>query len=205
MIATTDKPNVADLLGAATKKKGTTNHLTFSEPGVLALAERWLSMSAQQDEAEREKKLLADQILASVSRWHRETCQKRHSFDGTVVLPAASGAVRISFQNRYGKIPLDRENELRAALHGDYDRLVKRNVGIKVKKEVAEDPDKLEKLVLTLAEALGDQFAETFEVEQFLSPTDLFTQTSYQFSDETRTALEAAGVKQVTAFVKGKA
>ena len=94
---------------------------------------------------------------------------------------------------------------MRAALHGDYDRLVKRNVGIKVKKEVAEDPDKLEKLVLTLAEALGDQFAETFEVEQFLSPTDLFTQTSYQFSDETRTALEAAGVKQVTAFVKGKA
>ena len=93
MTATTDKPNVADLLGAATKKKGTTNHLTYSEPGVLALAERWLSMSAQQDEAEREKKLLADQILASVSRWHRETCQKRHSFDGTVVLPAASGAV----------------------------------------------------------------------------------------------------------------
>lgn len=199
--------DAAALLGAAAKKtKGASAHLNFTEQPALVTAERWLALSVQKDEAERDMDLLADQILSAVRPWHRETCQRRRTFDGTVNLTTPAGVLRVSFQNRYSKIPLDREPELRAAVGDDYDRLFKRHVALKVKKDVADDPQRLEQLVVSLAESIGaDNFAACFEVEQSLSPTEVFTQTSCQLSEETRTALETAGVKQTIGFAKGKA
>jgi hypothetical protein len=66
---------------------------------------------------------------------------------------------------------------------------------------VAEDPARLEQLVVALAESIGaDNFASLFEVEQSLIPNTAFTETSCQLPPETRTALAAAGVKQIVAM-----
>src|SRR5262249_23541195 len=95
----------------------------------------------------------------------------------------------------------ERRDEIAAAVHGDVDRMFKATVTLKVKKEVAEDSDHLEKLVTQLGDVLGaDGFAEAFDVEQSLTPTKAYTETSFQLPPEARAALAAAGVKQIVAM-----
>ena len=197
----TEPLSAAALLGAATKKptKGT-SHLAYSGTGTEAAA-RWLVLGRQAEEIERELGLLRDAILGVVTPWHEETCARRRAHESTVEIATPSGTLRVSFQHRYAKLPLDREAGLRAAVNDDFDRFFKRSVSLKVKKEVAEDPARLEQMVLALAQSIGaENFAALFEVEQSLTPTKAFTETSCQLPSETRAALTAAGVKQVVAM-----
>jgi tRNA U38,U39,U40 pseudouridine synthase TruA len=128
-------------------------------------------------------------------------CARGHAHEPTVVIETPTGALRVSFQHRYTKLPLDLETDLRGLLGDDYDRLFKRAVSLKVKKEIAEDPAQLDAMVIALAEALGAKnFASFFEVEQSLTPTKTFTEAKWQFPVETRAALQLAGVRQIVAF-----
>ena len=162
---------------------------------------RWLELDAQVAEAERELALLRDQILGVIRPWHDETCARRRAHEATVGVETPKGTLRVSFQDRYAKLPLDGEPALRERLGDDFERYFKRAVSLKVKKAVAEDPAQLEAMVIALAEKLGaDNFASLFEVEQSLTPTKTFTESNCQLSTETRTALQAAGVKQIVAF-----
>src|SRR5262245_58144240 len=79
--------------------------------------------------------------------------------EATVVVETPTGALRVSFQHRYTKLALDREEHLRELLGEDYERYFKRTVSLKVKKEGAEDRERLDAMVLDLAEAPG---AENF-------------------------------------------
>ena len=189
------------LLGAATKKSArSSSHLTYTGTNIEAAA-RWLVLGRQAEEIERELALHRDTILGVVAPWHEETCARRRAHESTVEISTPAGTVRVSFQHRYGKLPLDREAALRAAVNDDFDRYFKRSVSLKVKKEVAEDPARLEHMVLALAKTLGaENFAAMFEVEQSLAPTKVFTESSWQLSPETRASLASAGVKQVVAM-----
>jgi hypothetical protein len=130
-----------------------------------------------------------------------ETCARRRAHEATVVVETPTGALRVSFQHRYCKLGLDREEHLRQVLGDDFERFFKRTVSLKVKKEVAEDPAQLEQMVMALAEALGaENFASLFEVEQSLAPTKAYTETSCQLPAETRAALNLAGVRQIVAL-----
>src|SRR5207247_1975613 len=173
--------SAAALLGAATKKTTkSTSHLIYTGTGTEAAA-RWLVLGRQAEEIERELALLRDAILSVVAPWHEETCARRRAHESTVEITTPAGTVRVSFQHRYGKLPLDREAGLRAAVNDDFDRYFKRSVSLKVKKEVAEDPTRLEQMVLALAKTLGaENFAAMFEVEQSLAPTKVFTESSWQ-------------------------
>src|SRR2546423_9390723 len=146
--------SAAALLGAATKTptKGT-SHLSYTGPAAEPAA-RWLVLGHQAEEIEREMGLLRDAILDAVAPWHEETCARRRAHESTVEIATPSGTVRVSFQHRYTKLPLDREAALRQAVNGDYERFFKRSVSLKVKKEVAEDPARLEQMVLTLAKSM---------------------------------------------------
>ena len=190
--------SAAALLGAATKKPTKdTSHLTYTGPAAEPAA-RWLLLGRQAEEIEREIALLRDAILGVVAPWHEETCARRRAHESTVEIATPSGTVRVSFQHRYAKLPLDREAALRTAVNDDFERYFKRSVSLKDKKEVAEDPARLEQMVLALAETLGaENFAALFDVEQSLAPTKTFTESSCQLPSETRAALAAAGVKQV--------
>jgi len=117
-----------------------------------------------------------------------------------------AGTVRVSFQHRYGKLPLDREAGLRAAVNDDFETLLQALGVAEVKKEVAEDPTRLEHMVLALAkdarcrELRGDVRGRANR----LAPTKVFTESSWQLTPETRAALATAGIKQVVAMAASK-
>jgi hypothetical protein len=189
------------LLAGATKKAKTTSHLVYTGEAGQEAAARWLELNAQFAETERELALVRDQVLDVIRPWHEETCARRRMHEATVVVETPTGALRVSFQHRYAKLALDREEHLRQVLGEDFERLFKRTISLRVKKEVAEDPERLESMVLALAEALGaDNFASLFEVEQTLTPTKVLTETSCQLPPETRAALNLAGVRQIVAI-----
>jgi hypothetical protein len=172
-------PSAAALLAGATKKAKTTSHLVYSGDASREAAARWLELDAKLAETERELGLVREQILDVIRPWHEETCARRRAHEPTVVIETPAGALRVSFQHRYTKLPLDLETDLRGLLGEDFDRCFKRAVSLKVKKEVAEDPAQLDAMVIALAEALGaDNFATYFEVEQSLTPTKAFTETN---------------------------
>jgi hypothetical protein len=193
--------SAAALLGAAGKKPKGSSHLVYTGDDGREAAARWLKLHATQKETERELELARDQVLGIVAPWHEETCARRRAHESTVVIETKDGTARVSFQDRYSKLPIDREEQLRQVLGAGFDSFFKRGVSLKVKKEVAEDPARLEQLVVVLAESIGaDNFASLFEVEQSLIPNTAFTETKCQLPPETRAALAAAGVKQIVAM-----
>jgi hypothetical protein len=197
--------SAAALLGAAAKKPKNDSHLVYTGEDGREAAARWLKLQATQKETERELELARDQVLGVVAPWHEETCARRKAHEPTVVIETKEGTARVSFQDRYSKLPIEREEELRRVLGNSYDGFFKRGVSLKVKKEVAEDPARLEQLVLALAESIGaENFASLFEVEQCLIPTTAFTETKCQLPPETRVAVAAAGVKQIVAMASKK-
>lgn len=196
------KVSAAALLGSATKKSSkSSSHLAYTGPAALQAAARWLETNAKAEEAERELALLRDEILKDVRIWHADACARLRRHESTVELTTTAGKVRVSFQHRYSKIPLESETALREAVGDEFEKYFKRSVALKVKKEVAEDPERLEQLVIALAESIGaDNFASLFEVEQTLAPTKAFTESSCQLPAATREALGSAGVKQIVAM-----
>jgi hypothetical protein len=193
--------SAAALLAGAAKKGKATSHLVYTGETGQEAAARWLELSTQFAETERELGLARDQVLDVIRPWHEETCARRRAHEATVVVETPTGALRVSFQHRYCKLGLDREEHLRQVLGDDFERFFKRTVSLKVKKEVAEDPAQLEQMVMALAEALGaENFASLFEVEQSLAPTKAYTETSCQLPAETRAALNLAGVRQIVAL-----
>ena len=133
--------------------------------------------------------------------WHEDTCARRKAHESTVVVETPTGAMRVSFQHRYTKLALDREEHLLQLLGDDFARYFKRTVSLKVKKEVAEDPERLNAMVLEVAKAFGEEnFDRLFEVEQSLAPTKAYTESNCQFPAETRAALNLIGVRQIVAL-----
>jgi hypothetical protein len=193
--------SAAALLGAAAKKPKGNSHLVYTGEDGREAAARWLKLHTTKEETERELELARDQVLGVVRPWHEETCARRRAHEPTVVIETKDGTARVSFQDRYTKLPIECEEELRRILGDRYEGLFKRGVSLKVKKEVAEDPARLEQLVVALAESIGaENFASLFEVEQCLIPNTAFTETKCQLPADTRTALAAAGVKQIVAM-----
>ena len=182
--------SAADLLAGATKKGKASTHLVYTGEGQEAAA-RWLELNAKLAETDRELGLARDQVLDLIRPWHEETCARKRAHEATVVVQTPTSALRVSFQHRYAKLGLDREEHLRQVLGDDFERYFK----------VAEDPAQFEQMVLALAEALGaENFTSLFEVEQSLTPTKAYTETSCQLPAETRAALNLAGVRQIVAL-----
>src|SRR5262249_62223581 len=103
------------------------------------------------------------------------------------------------------KIPAGQEEHLRDAVKDGYDRFFKPAASLKVRKEIAEDPERLNDVVLRLADTLGDDFAEIFEAEQTIAPTKCFTEQRYKELDaEANAKLELIGVRQVVAMAEHK-
>src|SRR5262245_16693775 len=191
--------SAADLLAGATKKGKPSNHLIYVGEVGCEAATRWLDLNDKLAETERELALARDRVLDVIRPWHEDACAKRKAHESTVVAETPTGALRVSFQHRYAKLGLDREEHLRELFGADCERYFKRTVSLKVKKEVAEDPERLDAMVLALAEALGvENFSSLFEVEQSF-PTKAYTESTCQFPAETRAALNLIGVRQIVA------
>src|SRR5262245_60860933 len=114
--------SAADLLAGATKKGKSSNHLVYvGEVGCEAAA-HWLDLNDKLAETERELALARDRVLDVIRPWHEDTCAKRKAHESTVVVETPTGALRMSFQHRYTKLALDREEHLRTLFGDDYGR-----------------------------------------------------------------------------------
>ena len=99
----------AAALLAATKKAKATSHLVYTGEAGQEAAARWLELNGQFAETERELALVRDRVLDVVRPWHEETCARRLTHEPTVVVETLTGALRVSFQHRYTKLAMDRE------------------------------------------------------------------------------------------------
>lgn len=199
------KPNLAAFLSATAKKpaKGKASHMEY-DGDAKDLASDFLKWAAAVDEAKREKDVVRDQIIKIVSPWHAEKCRARGEHEATVVVPANQGAVRVSFQHRYAKLSADKA-ELLAGILGEtaFTELFRQVHTIAIRKEIAEDPAKLEEMHASLVEVIGAERMEAwFETSSSLVPNAVFTERKYTFDPATSQKLEAAGVKQVVAMAK---
>ena len=105
-------------------------------------ATHWLDLNDKFAETERELPWPAIRVLDVIRPWHEDSCAKRKAHESTVVVETPTGALRVSFQHRYTKLALDREEHPRQLFGDDFERYFKRTVSLKVKKEVAEDPER---------------------------------------------------------------
>ena len=174
-------------------------------PGLEELAGKFLSLNRQKAELERELGLARDQILREVGPRYQDLLRTKN-YEASIRVPAADdGVLRVTFQHRYLKLPSSKAQELQSVVGDRYDDCFRPGATVKVRKEIADDPDQLGKVVMQLAEALGDQFAKIFEAEQVLLPTRTFTEQRYRFFDDAANErLESAGVKSVVVVMEGK-
>lgn len=200
------RQSAADLLASAAKS-AKPGKLTCTDEFAQQQAAHWLRLDRQVKELTREQELTRDALIDAVRPFHEETCKRRRTYEASVQVESELGNVRVSFQNRWVKMNPAVEPDLREALNGgnvSYDTLFRRHVSVKIRKDIAEDAEALNAVVMELANALGaERFREVFEVEQNLQPTKIYTETQYNLSEHVRNVCGLAGVRQVVAVAKG--
>lgn len=192
------RQSAADLLASAAKS-AKPGRLTCANEFAVQNAQHWLRLDHQIKELSREQDMTRDALIDAVRPFHEEQCTRRRSYESSVYVDG----VRVSFQHRWSKIRADQEPGLREVFNGQYDQLFKRAVTVKLRKEITEDAEALDAVVLELANALGaERFAALFEVEQGIAPTKIFTESQYNHDQTVRAKLGLAGVRQVVAVGK---
>jgi hypothetical protein len=193
------------LLKSAAKSPGTSKASPF-DYGNLPAASRVLLLTRQRDELDRELALAKDEVRAAVDPFYRD-CLAKHGFESSVRVDAAkAGKLRVTFVHRYCKLAASVGEQIAQIAGAAYDRFFKTGATLKLRKEIADDPERLNDAVLALAEAIGPKrFQEFFECEQTLIPTRAFTERRYnELSAEQNVQLEALGVKQIVSMAEAK-
>lgn len=196
--------DAAALLQSAVKKESTKRGGPFEYDGNLqAVAGKILSLGRQRDEIERELALAKDECRRALDPWYQERL-RTNGHEPSVTVPSAGAlALRVTYQHRYLKLATDRADAIQGIV-GDaaYAAYFRQGATLKVRKEIADDPEKLADVVTALAEAIGvERFKEWFEAETTVLPTKVFTERRYVDLDEnTNERLTLAGVRQVVAF-----
>lgn len=162
------KSKTQSLLKSASKKAEPAKGVLYERDEGYGDGERCLYLLRRQEAIEVELKPLKELLARLIQGWREE--QDLHC--SSVIMPLESGTLQVVFKRQWGKIPIDREPELREEFGEDFDRCFARHVGLKLRKEIAEDPKALEKVITELGKAFGDRFATLFECEQTLAPTE---------------------------------
>lgn len=194
-------PETLKLLNQAKAKKGKAAALVCTEEFAQELAQKYLQAVQRLDELEREAELHKGYLTELLQPWHQEQCLRRKDYEPSVHVPTPAGTVQVTFKNQWSKIPIAQQADLQAALGDRFAAAFKEAVALKVKKEVADDPERLDLLIQDLARALGpDRFVECFEAERTLCPTEHFTKAIALSMDSQ--ARQKMGLKQTVAVSK---
>lgn len=203
------KPSAASLLRAASKGSAKAKKASGYEYDGNAeeQAAEILHLKRTIDEQEREIKLKKSELRRFLDPWYHDKL-RTSGYESTVRVPAGNGgdALLLTYQHRYSVVPLELEEHLRGLVGQErFDRYFKPTASLKLKKEVAEDPERLNEVVLAIAEAIGPQrFATWFEAAQGLAPTKSFTEQRWNdLDDATNDRIAAFGVEQIVAFKDG--
>jgi hypothetical protein len=199
-------PTAADLLKSATKSPTASKHGGYDfDGGLQTLASKVLELIGVKAETERELDLAKDQVRQNVDPWYQERLLS-NGYESSVRIPAGSkGVLRLSYQHRYLKLPAEKESALRQIVGERYEDYFQPAASVKIRKDIADDPERLAQVVVRLGQVLGDEFAAIFEAEQTILPTKRFTEQRYRELDkQTNAALNLAGVYQVVSFGEGR-
>lgn len=167
------KAKTRSLLEAAEKPRRT-GALIFSALDTLPQAEQCLKLIRRHDTLKAQLTEAKAIVASAIQAWR----EQQPSYDPCVVIPIGDvGTLQVLFKQQWHKIPSQKEAELRAELGEAFDDSFREQVTLKVRKDVTDDPKKLEQIVLALANAVGpEQFAAWFEVERTWVPTATFAE-----------------------------
>lgn len=180
-------------LEKASKRK-TSDHLQFpAGPEVLDLAERLAVAKTTLRETEASYETMRGQLNDIVAPWHAQKCAMRGKF-----IPAVDiGPLCLSLGRRWCRIDVSQADRLKELVGEElFEKYFRLSVSMRVRREVAEDPERLEQVVDRLQEMLGDEFWEIFEADRSLAPTDRYSLDVVEMTPE-RQAEMAAVVKRV--------
>jgi hypothetical protein len=146
----------------------------------------------------------AETVLRPQCEAAREThCTSEGKFSSSVKVKCGDvGPITFVNQNKYSKIELDKEEELRSTFGQDYDRCFSMTTEINLTEKAMKD---IETLLPKLMEAVGgeEQFASNFEVTQFITPTEFMHEQRVldpKIGGMVKKAIEEGLVKQSTPF-----
>lgn len=205
--------SVSDLLkSAATKRAGPAKRpsgfLYDGDP--LAPADVLHKMRVA-EEAESESKLGKSCLRAIIDPWYAEQIRTQ-SYQATVRIicgvreDGSTDELRISYQHRWSKVPMDRDPAIRSIVGDDrFDQFFQKQCGFKIRKEISEDPERLTRVVAQMMEGtIAENFASYFEYEEFLYPTRMCTEQRWrELTAEQNAGLESQGLRQVVSFSDG--
>lgn len=203
------RPAATDLLkSAATKRHVGRKPSGFLWDGDPIPAAETLIKSRTAKEAKSDYEMSRDRLCELVRPWYAKMVRSEgYQASVRMIIGAGEDGVmnecRMNFQHRYSKIPLDREGAMREVVGDDlFECFFKKQSGLKIRKEVAEDPETLARVVEAMMDgSVTKHFAEWFEYEEFLYPTKVFTERRFvDLDDQQNERLDQIGVRQVVSF-----
>lgn len=181
----------------AAKSKSASLPLVYDRPKGEAEAQTLLRVLRELHRLGEEetdlKQFLRDEVLAP---WHAKICQTRERYEPTVHVETNEGTLAVTFKRQYSSIPAERETELRAELGAKFDKWFHEKAQVALRKDVADDEAKIDKLVNEMRKLLGERFGDYFTASRVFVPTKEFTEECILDPVER----ERLGIKQVVSF-----
>jgi hypothetical protein len=154
-------------------------------------AARWLAAHRQEALIEQELATLRAVVLDAVRPWHAQRCADLGHHETTVLIPTLAGVVQVIFANAWKKIDAGRADDLEAELGTDvFRRCFREAATVNLKKQITDDPQRLNQIVRELANLIGEKFLEWFECEAQLVPNDEFLELQLDAAALGRLGLE---------------
>lgn len=155
-------------------KKPETSGLAYDGDEALSQADRWLRLHRQNDDVEEKMAEAREFLIEVLQVWHEKVCRQRGAFEPTVLVEATAGTLQIVFKAQFSKIPAERGESLQKELGDEYKAAFDEIVSLKIRPAVAKDPEQINVIIRELAKL--PQFAEWFESETVLTPTEAFAE-----------------------------
>jgi hypothetical protein len=179
--------------------------LEYTEGPAIGWANFFLGLLFHEKEIEEKKGAWKTKLLDEVGPWQLAKAREKNGASGTVNIATTNGTLKMMFQQRYAKITLKQEEGIAAIVGPRFKELFRHVFKLSVKKAIADDHEKLEKMVNTLAKLVTkEKFAEWFEVDISLAPTESFHKTKHLLEPKVLADLEEAGVDQVVVLQAAK-
>lgn len=167
------------LLESMRRRPRRSEPLQYDGADGLEEVSRWLAAHKQAVSLETKLQDLREIIIAIIEPWRSAQCEVSGEHPPSVVIETRElGAARVTFQNKWSKIPASREPALRKELGDDYDQFFESEITLSLKKEVAKNPKRLASVLRTLRNALGPLFEELFESDCSIVPTKAFQEAA---------------------------
>jgi hypothetical protein len=165
-------------------KKSPKMYMDEPKKGLLAILRK---AHATLTEAKAEFESAAASLRDAVVPFYRESLKAGAEFVNTVQVKNDDEAVQVQFKHAYTKVPPEQEGALKEIVGDKYGTLFKKTATIAVKPEVINNDAMLKSLV----DKMGPDFAKYFVADQYIVPTEKFTESRFtELTDDQNAQLD---------------